>query len=43
MTSRLKATHGVLALVSMMFFITYVDRVNLSTAASDIRSRRNCM
>ncbi len=33
----LKPTHGVLALLCIMYFITYVDRVNIGTAASDIQ------
>ncbi len=32
-----KATHTVLGLVCVMYFITYVDRVNIATAASDIQ------
>ena len=32
--SRVGATRGVLALLCLMYFITYVDRVNVSTAAS---------
>ena len=38
MRSRIKATHFVLGLVCVMYFITYVDRVNISTAASEIQS-----
>jgi len=37
MRLRLKATHGVLAMLCVMYFITYVDRVNIGTAASDIQ------
>jgi MFS family permease len=32
-----KATHVVLALLCIMYFITYIDRVNVSTAASAIQ------
>jgi MFS family permease len=32
-----KPTHGVLTLICIMYFITYVDRVNIGTAASDIQ------
>ncbi|ACB97082.1 MFS transporter [Beijerinckia indica] len=32
-----KATHGVLALLCVMYFLTYVDRVNIGTAASGIQ------
>jgi MFS family permease len=31
---KLKPTHGVLALLCAMYFITYIDRVNVGTAAS---------
>jgi hypothetical protein len=31
---RFKATHVVLAMLCAMYFITYVDRVNIGTAAS---------
>jgi MFS family permease len=34
---KLKPTHGVLALLCVMYFITYIDRVNVGTAASDIQ------
>ena len=34
MRLRFKATHVVLAMLCVMYFITYVDRVNISTAAS---------
>jgi MFS family permease len=37
MRPRLKATHVVLALFCIMYFITYMDRVNISTAASEIQ------
>ena len=37
MRRRFKATHTVLGLVCIMYFITYVDRVNIATAASDIQ------
>jgi len=37
MRLRLKATHVVLALLCIMYFITYVDRVNIGTAASEIQ------
>ncbi len=37
MRFRLKATHFVLGMVCVMYFITYVDRVNIGTAASDIQ------
>lgn len=33
---RFKATHVVLAMLCAMYFITYVDRVNIGTAASEI-------
>jgi len=32
-----KATHVVLALLCVMYFITYVDRVNIGTAATEIQ------
>ena len=32
--SRIGATRGVLALLCLMYFITYIDRVNVSTAAA---------
>ncbi|WP_026596076.1 MFS transporter [Methyloferula stellata] len=35
---KLKPTHGVLALLCVMYFITYIDRVNIGTAASAIKS-----
>ena len=31
---RISASHGVLAMLCLMYFITYVDRVNVSTAAA---------
>src|SRR6201996_5634471 len=34
---RFKATHVVLAMLCAMYFITYVDRVNIGTAAGDIQ------
>jgi MFS family permease len=37
MRFRLKATHVVLAMLCVMYFITYVDRVNIGTAASEIQ------
>jgi len=37
MRRRFKATHTVLGLVCIMYFITYIDRVNIATAASDIQ------
>jgi MFS family permease len=37
MRTLLKPTHGVLALLCLMYFITYIDRVNFSTAAIDIQ------
>src|SRR6266436_1252832 len=37
MRLRFKATHVVLALLCVMYFITYVDRVNIGTAASEIQ------
>jgi MFS family permease len=37
MRLRLKATHVVLGLLCVMYFITYVDRVNIGTAASEIQ------
>jgi len=37
MRRKFKATHTVLGLVCIMYFITYVDRVNIATAASDIQ------
>src|SRR3979411_1378427 len=36
-----KATHIVLAMLCVMYFITYVDRVNISTAASEIQRELN--
>jgi MFS family permease len=32
-----KATHVVLAMLCVMYFITYIDRVNIGTAASEIQ------
>ncbi len=37
MRFRFKATHVVLAMLCIMYFITYVDRVNIGTAASEIQ------
>jgi MFS family permease len=37
MRLRPQATHVVLALICIMYFITYMDRVNISTAASEIQ------
>jgi MFS family permease len=37
MRLRLKATHVVLAMLCIMYLITYIDRVNISTAASEIQ------
>src|SRR5580692_6326205 len=37
MRLRFKATHVVLALLCIMYFITYIDRVNISTAAGEIQ------
>jgi MFS family permease len=37
MKGRIKATHVVLALLCLMYFITYIDRVNVATAASAIK------
>ena len=37
MRLRFKPTHVVLAMLCIMYFITYVDRVNISTAASEIQ------
>jgi MFS family permease len=34
---RFKATHVVLGMLCVMYFITYVDRVNIGTAASEIQ------
>jgi MFS family permease len=36
--SRIGATRGVLALLCLMYFITYVDRVNVSTAADAFKT-----
>ncbi|HLZ67845.1 MAG TPA: MFS transporter [Aliidongia sp.] len=36
--SRIGATRGVLALLCLMYFITYVDRVNVSTAATAFKT-----
>jgi len=38
MAAKVKPTHGVLALLCVMYFITYVDRVNIGTAASSIQT-----
>ncbi|MBV8698346.1 MAG: MFS transporter, partial [Bradyrhizobium sp.] len=37
MRLRFKATHVVLAMLCVMYFITYIDRVNVGTAASEIQ------
>lgn len=37
MRPRIKATNVVLALLCAMYFITYIDRVNVGTAASGIQ------
>src|SRR6202167_603773 len=37
MRLRFKATHVVLAMLCVMYLITYVDRVNISTAAGEIQ------
>jgi MFS family permease len=37
MRLRFKPTHVVLAMLCLMYFITYVDRVNISTAAGEIQ------
>jgi MFS family permease len=37
MRFRFKATHVVLAMLCVMYFITYIDRVNIGTAASEIQ------
>jgi len=37
MRLRFKPTHVVLAMLCIMYFITYIDRVNISTAASEIQ------
>src|SRR5215472_526719 len=37
MRLRLKATHVVLAMLCVMYFITYIDRENIGTAASEIQ------
>jgi MFS family permease len=37
MRFRFKATHVVLAMLCMMYFITYIDRVNIGTAASEMQ------
>jgi sugar phosphate permease len=39
MRVRIRATQIVLGLVCVMYFITYVDRVNIATAASDIQQQ----
>jgi len=38
MVAKVKPTHGVLALLCVMYFITYIDRVNIGTAASSIQT-----
>ena len=40
MRLRFKATHVVLAMLCVMYFITYVDRVNIGTAAGEIQKER---
>jgi sugar phosphate permease len=37
MRLRFKPTYVVLAMLCVMYFITYVDRVNIGTAASEIQ------
>src|SRR6202048_1093317 len=37
MRLRFKATHVVLAMLCVMYFISYIDRVNIGTAASEIQ------
>src|SRR5260221_1692687 len=37
MRLRFKGTHVVLAMLCVMYFITYIDRVNIGTAASEIQ------
>ncbi len=37
MRLRFKPTYVVLAMLCIMYFITYIDRVNISTAASEIQ------
>ena len=37
MRLRLKATHVVLGMLCLMYLITYIDRVNIGTAASEIQ------
>jgi MFS family permease len=37
MRLRFKATHVVLAMLCVMYFITYIDRVNIGSAASEIQ------
>jgi len=37
MRLRLKATHAVLGMLCVMYLITYIDRVNIGTAASEIQ------
>jgi len=39
--AKLKATHAVLTLICIMYFITYVDRVNIGTAAGAIQRELN--
>jgi MFS family permease len=38
MRARIKTTHVVLALLCLMYFITYIDRVNVSTAADAFKT-----
>jgi MFS family permease len=41
MRFRLKATHVVLGMLCVMYFITYVDRVNVGAAGSEIQKELN--
>ena len=36
MSKRFSATNGVLGLLCVMYFITYLDRVNIATAGAEI-------
>ena len=36
MSKRISATNGVLGLLCVMYFITYLDRVNIATAGAEI-------
>ena len=38
---KLKSTHAVLGLLCIMYFITYLDRVNIGTAAGAIQRDLN--